>query len=483
MLNRAIIVQIAFASLLVILATLIQDQELSLEHVLWAMLLAMPLALVTLRGGLGTERLEYPNAAFVVLGIWIGTMAPSLVLDRPETRLVFRYTEEGLNAGRWLFFFWCLTFAFAAGRTLDRRMRLTPRALEVLALCAPVLITIAFQIVTGRFSNYQSGGERAEAGSSGSVASSVVGSILPALPSLFLTIAGRFRPGVARGAALAAFATACILLFLSGGRSQIGFAMGLCFLTARTLGLKFRASYSLAAVAALPIAFFLVFTYRSALGKSTERVASVSGFTSLAVNSTEAVVSQRSTREDAISSFQNNTRSRLWYGPQFFAVVDEWLSVGSEFHGTFFDGIIRTLPTFVSDSKNELADEYSIEIHLKETNRFPDIDLGPQPWMQWLFEFGVLGIFAGGLLYGYVVGWLNRRLSATDSVFETLFLYAMLAAVCSPEHVTDSLFIVGRNVGAIVMVPAVALFLVRRLAPESPDSIAPTGEPSLGNAD
>jgi hypothetical protein len=329
------------------------------------------------------------------------------------------------------------------------------------------VLAIAYQVISGRFSNYQGGvdiGPVAEGGV-GAVSTSIGTSAVLALPSLFLTIAVRAESSVLRLAAKVAFALVWMLLFLAGGRSPIGFAVALCFFAARVLGLRFRPGLSAAVVVALPLAFFLVFTYRTALHNSTDQVASVRGLTSLAVDSTQEVVNHGSARQEAMVHFSDNARSRLWYGPQFFAVVDEWMDSGAGFHGTFLDGIIRTLPSWFFESKNRLADEYNIELELLHTGRFPDIDLGPTPWMQWLFELGLAGIAVGGMLYGFVVRWIDRRIAATTSAYESLFWYAMLAGICSPEQVTDGLIINARNVGAVVCCAYVVVLVLRRLMP------------------
>jgi hypothetical protein len=464
---RAAVVHLAFTTVLLVLAVYVQDVDFELAQLPWAFLFALPLGFATLRGGLGTKRIEYPSASFIVLGVWIAAMAPSFVIDHPDAHLTFVYSDQGLLLGRWLFFAWCLIFTLSAGHAGDQRVRLEPRTADVIAISAPIIAAISYQIIVGRFSNYQDANDLAPptVGGASAVSISIGTSALFALPSFFLVVAVRARTTSLLWFARICFVLVWLLLFLAGGRSPIAYAVVLCFFAARVLGLKFNPRITLAAFVALPLAFFLVFNYRTALRNSSAPVSSMAGLTSVAVDSTQAVVSQGSTRSEAIQGFSDNARIRMWYGPQFFAVVDEWLVGGAGLHGTFLDGIIRSLPSWVFDSKNQLADDYAIETQLVRTGRFPDVDLGPTPWMQWLFELGAFGVAAGATLYGLLIRYITRRVTATTSAYEALFWYAMLSLVCSPEQVTDALVLGARNIGAIVCSAYLVVLVLRRLLP------------------
>jgi hypothetical protein len=168
----------------------------------------------------------------------------------------------------------------------------------------------------------------------------------------------------------------------------LAYAVALCFYAARVLGVRFRTGFDAVVLIALSLTFFLVYNYRSALHSFEDELSTVSGFTSVALDSTQMIMSERGARQDALLSFSDNIKLRMWYGPQFFAVVDEWLAHGASLRGTFLDGAIRILPSWASENKNLIADDYKLEDALVRTGRFPDIDLGPLPWLQWLYELG-----------------------------------------------------------------------------------------------
>jgi hypothetical protein len=451
---RAILAWFFFASLLLMIALSTQDLPFEPQAVAWSFVFAFPAALSVMQGGLGHgATFQYPSAALVVLGMWIGMMAPSFVLDHPDAHKMFGYSDGALTLGRSLFFLWCTIFAIVSGRVTRERIRLEPRVFDVVAVGIPVATALSYLVASGQFSNYGGGSGVAEARPDGgvlAVSTAVGSSAMLALPAFLLMVAARARSVRLRALARACFAAAWVILFLSGGRRSLAYAAGVCFFIARGLGLKFRPSIAVGVGVALPVAIFLAFTYRGALQSSNMRTSSFSDFMGVAMDATETVVIYQDKRSDAVDSFSDNAKLRLWYGPQFFAVVDLWTDTGAAFRGTFLEGLIRTLPSWFFPAKNQLADQYAIEPNLIQSGRFPDIDLAPTPWMQWLYELGFIGIVLGASLYGRLVRWIDIRVARTASIYEALFWIGMLPIIAGPEHTTDSLVQSARNLGFVV---------------------------------
>ena len=454
MLTRAILVWLTFAFMLLGVALYSQDLPFELSALGLSFLFALPLAIATLQGALGsTDRYEYPSAGFFILGLWTLAMAPSFVVDNPEAHITFTYTTQAMWTGRWLYFLWGMLFVIGGGTITHERTLVMPKLVDMVAIAIPLTAALAYLIVAGRFSNYTGATVGTlELGSASSVAYSMAQSSLLAVPALLLLIATRADTTRPRLVARLLFLLSWPLLFLSGGRSQLAYAACGCFFVARSVGLRFRPIVAAGVIACTPVLFFLIFTYRSALHESTAPTLSLGDFMQVAVTTTGEVFSQRDARETALTSFSDNTKLRLWYGTQFFTVVDEWLDNGAGFHGTFLEGIIRSLPSWLFPGKNELADEYHIEGQLLRTGRFPDMDLGPTPWMQWLFELGLVGVCFGAVIYGRWASYIDRRMSKTNSLYESYFWIGMLLSTCSPEQTTDTMLIGARNIGALLIV-------------------------------
>jgi hypothetical protein len=464
---RAFWVFLSFAALLLASALYVQDLPFDPSDALWALFFALPLGLAALRGDIGRERFEYPGAPFIVLGSWIATMAPSFIVDHPAAHWMFFYSDEAIEIGRILFFIWCVVFVLASGSANRERSALQPHGIDVFAIALPIALAVTYQLTHGAFSNYQVGSDGdaivIDGGGPMSVASSLGGCTLIALPCFFEVVFVRTNSRRLRLIAGFGFGVAWIMLLLSGSRAPLAYSVALCFYAARVLGVRFRTSFNVAVLIALPLVLFLVFNYRNALRTSGNPLASVSDFASVAVDSTQSIVSERGARQDAIVNWSDNIKLRLWAGPQFFAVVDEWLDHGASMQGTFWEGVIRSLPSWVIENKNQIANTHKLEEALVRTGRFPDVDLGPMPWLQWLFELGWFGLLLGAVVYGRLVRLIDRRISRTGSLYELLFWVVLLSQICSPEHTTDALVIFARNVSSTLLVAFAIRFAVQRL--------------------
>jgi len=468
MLIRALVVWCLFAWVLLVVALYAQDLPFEGPALGWAFVFAFPAALAVAQGALGRKGVfEYPSAIFVVLTVWIGTMAPSFVVDSPEAHFVFGYSDAAVTLGRWLFFLWCTIVAVVCGRASDESIRLEPRVFDVVAVVTPVAASLGYLMVSGQFSNYQRAdfAQLRPQGGALAVATAIGTNVVLAIPGFLLLVFARARSTRLKVLARACFVLTWVILFLLGGRSPMAFAACVCFFVARRVGFKFRSGIAVSVAVALPVLFFLIFTYRNVLQSSNTRTTSIFDFMSVAADATGTIVTQEDARDAAVTQFSDNAKARLWYGPQFFVTADLWMDNGPALRGTFLAGVIQALPSWLSSTKNRLAESYSLEPILVQSGRFPDMDLSATPWLQWLYEFGLLGIVVGAVLYGLLVRWIDLRVARTKSVYEALFWLGMLTLIIGPESTTDAIVPIARNIGAMIGSAYLIVGILNRLFP------------------
>ncbi|HKU45131.1 MAG TPA: hypothetical protein VJR89_43525 [Polyangiales bacterium] len=455
MLVRSILAWFVFSVLLLLLAVATQADEFDTLYVFWSMLLSVPIGVCAFRGALSNptgEGFHYPSISICVLSGWILGVGPSLIVEAPESYIAFNFTQLGLAWARALFMFWCLVFAAVAGAPNNRRISVRVRAPDFWAIMGCSAAILAYLIEIGLYSNYQSNQVRTvvESGSLASVCKVIGTPLTTMLPALCMLAYAKAPSLTIRTAAIAAFFLAIVALLLSTSRGAVVLAVVMCLSLARKLGLQFRPSIMVGLAAALPVVFVLIMAYRQTLVES-EGATSVKAYVTTAAASTNTVAKDDAARSDAVASLSNNMRSRMWYGQQFSASVDEWLDNGPSMKGSLLAGIIRAAPVWLFPGKNRLAEQYEFEEFLIATGRFPVADLGPMPWQQWLFEFGIAGLLFGALFYGYLARVIDRRLSETRSVYEVVFWLGMFVAMCAPEQTTDALILSGRIIAAFLI--------------------------------
>lgn len=480
MLARSLLAWLVFSLLLLLLAYATQASEFDPEFIGWSLLLALPVGVSAYRGSLsrpGSGSLDYPSISICVLSAWILGVGPSLIVEAPESHLAFNFTAQGLAWARMLFLLWCLVFVVTAGAPDERRIsaRVSGPDFWGLAICS--IAILGYLIELGLYSNYQGGTTRTtlESGSLASVCKAVGTLLTTLLPALCLLAYARAPSVTVKAAAAVCFLAALVAILLSTSRGALVVATMMCLSLSRKLGFRYRMSVMIGLAASLPILFALIIAYRQQLMESGEVATSIQSYVQTAAQSTNTIARDELARSDTVAALSTNMRMRLWYGPQFSASVDEWLDHGASMKGSLLAGIIRSAPVWIFPSKNELAEEYEFETLLIETGRFPVADLGPMPWQQWLFEFGIVGLILGAVLYGYFARLMERRLSSTGSVYEIAFWLGVFVTLCAPEHTTDSLILSARIIAAFLfaafgvsLVMKIVLPAVGRRAPTDP---------------
>ena len=450
MIARVLLVWIAVGLLVLGVGTFSQGEELELSHLPIAFWLALPAPIAVLRGGLGEsgKPLEYPSVTLMVVSAWILIVGPSLVVESQAARYLYHYSDAALTLARMFFFGWCLLFTVAAGRPRLRGLHVRPTIMDYIACAAFAMLVVGILVRAGNFSNYQSSRVRSLntpiAGTTESSATVIGTTLFTLLPSFFFMILHRLRD---RGGqwllVMAGFLSSWILLFLLGSRTGVAVGVASCLLLCRAMGLRLRTEVLLTLTAAVPATLILILLYRSALSTS-ETEKSVLDMITIATDVTSSLDEQEA-QTDALDLVSKNARSRLWYAQQFSVLIDHWLDEGAALRGTLFSGVISSVPTLIFNEKNDLAADLNFEVVMSTTQRFPSMDLAPMPWMQWLYELGILGLIVGALTYAWIVRTIEQRISGTRSPYEVMFWIGVFVYIVPPEHTTDTLVLSARG--------------------------------------
>lgn len=470
MIARVLFIWLPFSIALLLLGLYSQGEPFELQQFGLSLVMSLPVAVAVLRGGLGDpeqKQLQYPSATLMIVSAWIMIVAPSLIVESQAARYLYHYSEASLTLARVFFFAWCLLFTVAAGRPRLKELKVQPSLIDFVVFMSFALPLAAYLLRSGYFSAYDSASRSrliAEAGSNESIAISIGLPLFTALPPLLFLVLMRMQPRVTQTSIVfLGFLGSWGLLFLLGSRTRVAVAIASCLLLCRCLGLRLRANVLVGLGFAMPAALVLMLIYRSALATSNAETSTVSEYISIASESTGSL-NDTTAQSQAMDLVSNNMRVRLWYGQQFCVLVDAWLDEGAAMRGSLFSGVVASLPTLVMADKNERANELSFERILVQTQRFPEIDLAPTPWMQWLYELGILGILVGTILYAWLLRLLESRMSRTASFYEVTFWLQLFVAVLAPEHTTDWLVLVARTSLVLVILTGGTARILRWLA-------------------
>lgn len=452
MIARVLFVWFAFSVVLLLLGLFSQGEPFELSQLALAFAVSLPVAVSVLRGGLGDSsdgQLQYPSLSLMVISAWILMVGPSLIVESQEARYLYHYSDGAMALARLFFIGWCLLFTVGAGRPRLKELSARPTILDFIACMAFALLIITFLMRTGLFSNYQSSRSRIlpapGAGTTESIAVVLGTSLFTLLPPLLFLMLNRIQGRTSQAVIVfMAFLGSWALLFLLGSRTGVAVAIASCLLLCRGLGLRLRANVLLGLSAALPAALVLILVYRNALASSDSDSITVSHLLTVATDATSSL-NEQDGQSEALDLVSSNARVRLWYAQQFSVSVDLWLDEGAALRGTLFANIISALPSLLLSEKNELATDLNFEVVMLGTHRYPEIDLAPMPWMQWLYELGLLGLVVGALLYAWLARVIEHRLSKTRSVYEIMFWLGLFVSMLPPEHTTDGLVLSARG--------------------------------------
>jgi hypothetical protein len=452
MISRVLFVWIAFSVLLLLVGLFSQGEPFALSHLALSLALSVPVPVAVVRGGLGdssSRQLQYPSVTLMVVSAWILIVAPSLIFESQAARYLYNYSDAALTLARMFFFGWCLLFVVAAGKPRLNELNARPTTMDFIASAGFALLIAGFLIRSGIFSNYQSGRSRLipapGAGSTESAVAVLGAALFTLLPSLFFLMLNRMQARAGQFfVVFIGFVSSWVLLFLLGSRTGVAVAIASCLLLCRGLGLRLRPNVLFGLGAAVPAALVLILVYRSALASSGSDSLTVGDLVTIASEATISL-NEQDAQVEALDMVESNARVRLWYGQQFCMLIDQWLEDGAALRGTLFSGVLLSLPTLIMSDKNALANELNFEVVMVQSQRFPDIDLAPMPWMQWLYELGILGLVVGALLYAWLARTIESRISKTRSPYEILFWMGLFVSILPPEHTTDTLVLGARG--------------------------------------
>jgi len=244
-------------------------------------------------------------------------------------------------------------------------------------------------------------------------------------------------------------------------RTSIAVGVAACLFLGRKLKLHLSVTTLTMVGIGLPLVFLLMTTYREAL-RASDQTTTLGNYLTVASDVTSSLNAKES-RTTAFEGFETNAKRRFWYGQQFCMIVDEWLDHGAAVRGSLFAGAVRTIPTIIYAEKNQIADGLEFETALASLGTFPAIDLAPTPWMQWLFEFGMVGMLLGPIFYGLLIRAIERRMSRTRSLYEASFWLQLFALMFSPEHTTDMFALGARTMLILIVMFIVIDFIVDKL--------------------
>jgi hypothetical protein len=451
MIARVMFVWLAFSVTLLVIGLFSQGEDFEFSQLALSFALSLPVAVSVLRGGLGESssvKLQYPSLSLMVVSAWILIVGPSLIIESDAARFMYRYSDAALTLARVFFFGWCLLFVVAAGRPRLNELNARPTMFDFIACTAVVLLIAGFLLRAGLFSNYQSSRVRSlpvpGAGTTESTVAVLGATLFTLVPALLFLMLVRVQSRVSHTfIVFMGFLASWALLFLLGSRTGVSVAIASCLLMCRGLGMRLRANVLIGLGVALPAALVLIMVYRDALSASEGGAASVGHLLTIASDATSSL-NEQDAQSDALDLVSNNVRVRLWYGQQFCVVIDQWLDEGAALRGTIFAGVISSIPTLLMSDKNMLAADLNFEAAIIQSQRFPEIDLAPTPWMQWLYELGIMGLVIGALIYAWLARMIEHRVSKTGSFYEILFWLGLFIGMLAPEHTTDSLVLSAR---------------------------------------
>jgi hypothetical protein len=83
------------------------------------------------------------------------------------------------------------------------------------------------------------------------------------------------------------------------------------------------------------------------------------------------------------------------------------------------------------------------------------------PWMQWLYELGIIGLIAGPFVYAWLTRTIEARFREGRSLYEVFFWLQVLASFVPPEHTTDNIATAARSALSLVLIVAATAQLLR----------------------
>ncbi len=445
-----------------VLAVLTQNGPFTTGSATFAVLCALPFLLLSERGHLAFHgAAAYPSIPWVVLTCWVVYTVPSMIVVDQAASAVFDFDEAGIAWGRVFFLTWLWLCALVVGRPAGHPVRweLNNTVYTTLSILSFLLFAALF--ANGYLFAYL-GLDNAIAGSIESIVSLIAEPFLKAMLGVYGLAFITQKPG--RAAAAAGFLATLGFIVASGVRNYL--VIGIAALVWALRVTRRRPSFAFVAGTACVVVWLSVgvVAYRNALSFDPDllRRSPLGALTSMDTG--------------AITQTLENLATRLWYGPQFFAAVSNYLSSGPALSDTWKEGFINLLPTAIAPDKAHMAQSYDIEFELYETGRYPQVDLSPTPWMHAVFDYGAIGLVVFAIAYGLVLRWVDRALIARPITWVRWFVFCcVVATLAIPEAKLDSLVIDLREPLIIAAVIVAAEKLLRSARPPLvPRTLAPT---------
>ena len=415
----------------VLLAVFTQRGALTLEGLSFAVACALPFVVLAWWGHLSLNgKPAYPSLPWLVLTCWLVYVEPSMIIVSVDSEAMFDFDESGVFWGRIFFLIWLWLCAAIVGRAANRSVQWNLHRPEYIVLSTISLVLFWAAFTTGHLIFYM-GLDVPTAGSATS--------IVTLLALMFLRVMvgvhslALFTGVTRRYVAAPLLLVTLLFAFTSASRSLL--ISSIMLLVAVLRFTEVRPTVRLLGTGAgVAVALLLlVVVYRNQMASDRDAFWS-SPFAAMASST------------DVVAQTRENLAVRWSHGPQFFAVVSNYLSRGAAWSDTWKEGAIGALPTLIVPDKAARANEYVIEFDLVATGRFPFVDLAPMPWLHAVFDYGVIGLAVCACFFGFALRWLDRAMAARPVTWARWFvLTSVFSVLAVPETKLDTIVVALRE--------------------------------------
>jgi len=421
-----------YVSTPVLLAAYTQRGVLTVSGVSFAVACAAPFVVMAWSGHCSLNgKPAYPSSSWLVLTCWLVYVEPSMIIVSVDSAAMFEFDNSGILWGRIFFLIWLWLCAAIVGPATHRVVRWNLDRTGYIFLSAISLVLFAAMFRAGNLI-YYSGLDVPTAGSATSVTVQLAQMFLKVMVgvhalALFTRVIPRYM------AALLLLVT-LVFVFISASRSLLILSVTMLAVVLRSTRVLPTMRHVGAGTGVAVALLLLIVVYRNEMTIDRDAFWS-SPFVTMASST------------DILAQTRENLAIRWSYGPQFFAVVSNYMSKGPAWSDTWMEGVLGALPTFIVGDKAQRASEHHIEFALVATGRFPDgVDLAPTPWLHALFDYGVIGLLVAASIFGVALRWLDRAMLPRPVTWARWFiLTSVLWMLAMPETKLDTIIVALRE--------------------------------------
>jgi hypothetical protein len=420
-------------------ASMRDDDPLSVAGL--ALVGAMPVGILAAYGHFGRDRWELPTPGAFIFLFWLLGIGPALLAWTDYFASFLQFSPEAVPWARIVTFVWFLLFALAMGPAPQRSEPAEDHVGQwVTFVTGLALWAIATSIAArnGGLSQYRATMAVNAVGGSDSAWEGIYNGMTPLVLPLGVAAAAQARP-LLRALGVFAIAAGTAGLFVRSERREavISVYLCLCMLRAYRVRLSWRSTVPVIAIAWL-LTGPVVTLYRR---YQLEDAATTDNPVQQALAATLDFAGNAKARARASEESARNLRDRLGVSTLLFAMTDVAMHQGAHGSPSFLEPLVRMVPTVLWPEKNDVAAGLNAETQFRSLDGVPDMDCGPSPIAEFVFEFGLWAGVLGGIAYGLVCRLINATSARSASAGPWGF--AWLAAVISFAHFDGGTSILG----------------------------------------